>query len=332
MREPPNLSDGRIVAAVRHHYGLKLTQLAFVPLGQDVRSWAFRATTVDATYFLKLRQGPVNHAALQIPRYLADRGVPHIVAPLPTRTQRLWVTLEGLTLALYPFVDGATGMVRGLQAHHWHTFGAALRAIHETPLPPHLMPVVPRASFGTGLSTAVRALDTSITAPAVADPIARELAAFWQRHRSEIAALVARFEALSEHLRAQRPPLVLCHADAHPNNVLIDTADQLWIVDWDDAQLAPKECDLMMGVGGLGNYPAGPREAGWFFSGYGRTTVDPLALAYYRHARALGDIAANGEHVVLLPGASEATKRNGLHRMAQLFAPGSIISLTQRAP
>jgi len=122
---------------------------------------------------------------------------------------------------------------------------------------------------------------------------------------------------------------VLCHADVHPNNVLVDTDDRLWVVDWDDTMLAPKECDLMMGVGGLGNYPAGPREAGWFLSGYGGTEVDPVALAYYRHGRALGDIYADGEQV-LLPGASEATKRDGLQRMEKLFAPGYIVSLARQ--
>ncbi len=74
----------------------------------------------------------------------------------------------------------------------------------------------------------------------------------------------------------------------HPNNVLIDTDDQLWIVDWDEVLLAPKECDLMMGVGGLGSYPAGPREAAWFLQGYGSTAIDPVALAYYRRARPCG--------------------------------------------
>jgi spectinomycin phosphotransferase len=128
-------------------------------------------------------------------------------------------------------------------------------------------------------------------------------------------------------LRANRPPLVLCHADIHPNNVLIDTADRFWIVDWDDTLLAPKVCDIMMGVGGLGSYPAGPREESWFLRGYGSTDIDPIALAYYRHVRAVGDIGAHGEKVLLLPTVGEATRRNALQWMLKLFAPGYIVSL-----
>ena len=50
------------------------------------------------------------------------------------------------------------------------------------------------------------------------------------------------------------------------------------------------------------------------------------SLASGQYLRALGDIGANGEQVLLLPGASEATRRNGLKRMQKLFAPGYIVS------
>jgi len=131
-------------------------------------------------------------------------------------------------------------------------------------------------------------------------------------------------------LRAKRPPLVLCHADVHPNSVLVDTADQFWPVDWDDTRLDPKECDLMMGVGGLGSYPAGPREESWFLRGYGSTFLDPVALAYYRHVRAVGDIGAYGELVLLMPAVGEATRRYALQWMMKLFEPGYIVALASQ--
>jgi spectinomycin phosphotransferase len=327
--EPPDLPPEQISAAARRHYGLALTKLTFLPLGQDVRAWAFRAATAEATYFLKLRLGTVNEAALRVPRFLADAGARHIVAPLPSVDRRLWVELAGFTLALYPFIDGSTGMARGLEERHWVAYGSALRAMHDTAPASHLAAVVRRETFGNGLSEAVRALGAQIETRTWTDPVERDLAAFWGRQRGEVEGLLERFERLGQRLRAEPPPLVLCHADVHPNNVLIDSEDRLWIVDWDDVQLAPKECDLMMGVGGLGNYPAGPREAGWFLSGYGSRAIDPAALAYYRHVRALGDIWANGEQVLLLGEASEATKRNGLERMERLFAPGFMVWLTK---
>jgi hypothetical protein len=93
---------------------------------------------------------------------------------------------------------------------------------------------------------------------------------------------------------------------------------------------APKECDLMMGVGGLGNYAAGPRETAWFLQGYGSAGIDPAALAFYRHARALGDIGYTVEQIVQ-PDAGEAARRDALRRLWLLFAPGYIVSLVQQS-
>ena len=331
MLDPPDLSDDRLTAAVEQHYGLHLTTLTFLPLGQDVRAWAYRAVSArGSTYFLKLRQGAINDAALRVPRYLVDHGVPHVVAPLPTRTQRLWADVEAFTLTLFPFITGATGGAHGWQEHHWVTYGAALRALHDTPVTTDLAAIVPRDSFTSRWPALVQAVEVALAQSQGTDPIARAVAAWWRTKRADIHALVERLEALGQRLRIQRPPLVLCHADLHPNNVLIDRDGRFWIVDWDDTLLAPKECDLMMGVGGLSRDTVGPREEAWFLAGYGPTAIDPVALAYYRHLRAVSDVAARGEQAVLLPAVSEATRRLALHWLERLFAPGYIVSLARQ--
>jgi len=115
-----DLPDERIVASVRLHYGLHLTTLVFLPLGQAVTAWAFRATTAAAvTCFVKLHQGRVNPAGLRMPRYLADHGVAYVVAPLPTHGLRLWGNVDGFTLTLYPFITDSTGAALELQEQHW---------------------------------------------------------------------------------------------------------------------------------------------------------------------------------------------------------------------
>jgi spectinomycin phosphotransferase len=219
----PDLPEDRTAAAVRRHYGLRLTSLAFLPQGLDVLARAYRAASADgALCFLKLRRGVVNQAALSIPRYLADHGVPHVVAPIPTRAGQLWGEVEGFTLTLYPFITGNTGMAQGLQEYHWVTYGAALRALHDTPLAEDLARDLPREFFTSRLTAVAQAPEAHIAGRAFTDPGERDLAAIWQVKRAEITALVARFERLGRLLRARRPPLVLCHADVHPNNVLID--------------------------------------------------------------------------------------------------------------
>ena len=82
----------------------------------------------------------------------------------------------------------------------------------------------------------------------------------------------------------------------------------------------------MFAVGGLGGYELGPREETWFRAGYGDMQLDPVALAYYRYARAVADIGAYGQVLFLMPDAGQATKLNAAAGLRNLFLPGHIVA------
>jgi spectinomycin phosphotransferase len=124
-------------------------------------------------------------------------------------------------------------------------------------------------------------------------------------------------------------PRVLCHADLHTWNVLVETDQQLWIVDWDEAILAPKERDLMFVVVGIGHDLVRPRDTECFFQGYGNATIDPHLLAYYRVAWAVQDIAAYGEQALMAPTLRQETRRAALDGFMELFEPGNIIDVAE---
>jgi spectinomycin phosphotransferase len=114
--------------------------------------------------------------------------------------------------------------------------------------------------------------------------------------------------------------------------VLVDADGQPWIVDWDEAILAPRERDLMFVVGGIARGLVRPGDTDRFFQGYGRVAVDPRLLAYYRAAWAVQDIAAYGEQVLMTPAAGAATRRAAVDGFTDLFAPGNIADLALRGP
>lgn len=261
MREPPKLADTTIMAA-----------LTFLPLGSDSASAVYRVHAADgATYLLKARTGEgFSVPSLVVPRYFHDQGVPHIVAPLPTSTQTLWVIVNDFALSLYPFIDGRTGADVGLSEQHWRAFGAMLKQIHTSQLTPDLLQIVPCETFTPSRRSVITDLEAAITRQAFAGPLERELAVFWHSRRDEIRTLVDRADALGRQLRQGSLPMVLCHADLHTWNVLLDTAQQLWLVDWDETILAPKERDLMFVVGGIGRDLVSPHDTACFFSGLWR--------------------------------------------------------------
>jgi spectinomycin phosphotransferase len=157
--------------------------------------------------------------------------------------------------------------------------------------------------------------------------VAGELATFWQARREVIDALVAAADRLGRRAAGSPSPPVLCHADLHTWNVLVDTDQRLWIMDWDEAVLAPRERDLMFVVGGIGHGLVGLSDTEHFLEGYGHTSIDPDLLAYYRHAWAVQDIAAYGEQALLTPGAGAATRQAAVDGFKDLFEPGNIVEL-----
>jgi spectinomycin phosphotransferase len=329
MREPPRLADRAIVAALHAHYDLSVATLTFLPLGADSASAVYRVEADDGSaYLLKVRTGEgFSFPSLAIPHYLTKQGVNHIAAPLPTVTHALWVRLDDFALSLYPFIDGRTGTEAGLSALHWRALGTTVRQIHTSQLTPDLERIVRRESYVPSRRNMIEDLEAATARKGFSSAAERELAAFWRARRGGIHTLVERADALGRRLRQASLSFVLCHADLHTWNVLLDTAGQLWIIDWDETVLAPKERDLMFVVGGIGRGLVSSHETGCFFEGYGDTTIDPVALVYYRYAWAVQDMAAYGERVFFLPDLGEESRQDGVRGFVDLFEPGNIVDI-----
>ncbi|MDP9379177.1 MAG: aminoglycoside phosphotransferase family protein [Chloroflexota bacterium] len=334
MREPPNVPDRTIIASIQASYGIGVVSLTFLPLGHDSSAWVYRAHAADgSTYFLKVRIGSIYKPGLVVPRYLHDRKAAHVIAPLPTTGGALWANLQDFAMILYPFIEGRTGMEVGLTEDQWVLFGAAVKQMHATPLPPELVRLVSPAPFAPKWGGAVRdwdatrQLDQRVATASFTGSLEREVAAFWRSRSPQIRLLVNRAEDLGRKLRETALPPVLCHADLHTGNVLIDTNGHLWIVDWDETVLSPKERDLMFVVGGISRELVGPREEELFFRGYGEAVINPFALSYHRHAWAVQDISDFGEQVFSRPDLGVVTRRAAAKLLMGLFRPGEIVDL-----
>jgi spectinomycin phosphotransferase len=329
MGEQAKLSDQLLITTLRAHYGISVSLLTYLPIGADSESAVYRVQATDGVpYFLKLRtRGGFSLKSLSIPRFLLDRGLPHILAPLSTLSGALMVDLEGYVLSLYPFIEGRTAVEAGLPERDWREFGAILKQVHESPLPPDLRPIVPSESYVPSRRGLITELERLLAAGSFGDPIQRELAAFWLPKKDEIDWVVNRSDALAEQLRQASLPLVLCHADLHTWNLLVDSFGGFWVIDWDETVLAPKERDLMFVIGGIGANLVKPSETGCFLKGYGDPAVDALALAYYRYAWAVQDMAAYAEVAFLRNELSAETRRAALDGFKSLFEPGQIVSI-----
>lgn len=151
------------------------------------------------------------------------------------------------------------------------------------------------------------------------------LAEFWLENYETISVILERAESLSKTIQETDLEFVLCHADIHTANLLLTDDDQIYIVDWDETMLAPKERDLLFIIGSIFNDTSNGRWEQLFFEGYGKTEVDPLALAYYRFDWCVEDIGEFAKDVLGGENLGAEMKANSIRWFKSLFAKGSSI-------
>ena len=332
MLEKPNLDDSKIVACLRENYRLHPAEVSFLPLGVDQDTAVYQAISDDGTpHFVKLRGGEFNEMTVILPGLLSDRGIPHIIAPLPTTAGHSWCSLEEYKLVLFPFVEGRDGYETRVLDHHWRDLGATLKAIHTCALPPEIARRVRQETYSPEARLAARMMLDLAESEAYADPVAMETAAFLRAKRDQILDLIERAERFALPLQARPRARVLCHSDLHAGNFLLGADASFYLVDWDEIIMAPKERDLMFVGGGVGGdwFPPSEEER-LFYGGYGPTQIDALALAYYRYDRVVQDIAAFCEQILLTDEGGE-DRAQALQYLESNFVPDGVLDIAYRS-
>lgn len=305
--ERPDIADSMLADGVRDGWGLSVEEIVFMPVGLDGSAWAFEVRIVGGgCRFLKVRTGEFTRPALLLPSYLFAYGLPQVVAPIGGVH-----TVHGLRLALYPFVDGPSLWSQGLTDAQWKAYGRFLGGLHAMELPSEVAGLLPTETYASTASHRVRAL----AGPAAADPALKPL---WRRYGEKLSAWADEVERLERDASADPAPIVVCHADIHPGNLLADGED-LRVVDWDAPVRAPKERDLMFVFGtDFGEHPINARREALFRAGYGPLDLDDALLRYYRLERRLDDVALCAA-TVLDESATEAARAYELELLTRIL-------------
>ena len=328
MLEKPNIPDEFIVSRLQDEYGLNVAEFAFLPLGADLGTAVYRVVTDDGrTYFLKLRKG-FEEITVLVPLFLKSQGIQEIIAPFETRSKQGWADFKEYKMVLYPFIEGEDGFERELMDAHRRRLGVALKAIHSTQIPSELKRQIPQEDFDPRWRERLTSFQAQVENNSYEDVTARKLVKFMNSKRSDINQLVQRTEELASELQSKLLELVLCHTDFHGGNILISDNDELYIVDWDNPLLAPKERDLMFIGGGIDNIWKSERDEAIFYEGYGNAEIDLRALAYYRYERIIEDLAVIGEQL-LLTDEGGADRKQAYKWFTSNFEPGSTIDIAK---
>ncbi|MFI7606892.1 phosphotransferase enzyme family protein [Micromonospora sp. NPDC049366] len=315
MIDKPDVDERSLAAEVAAAWGVDVAHLAFLPLGLDGNAWAYRVDTSGGErYFLKLRRGDVNRAAVLLPGFLRAQGVRQVVAPIDLPDGGASRAFGEHRLLLYPFHDGGSLWSRGLTDRQWVEYGEFLGRLHAVTPSADLAAVLPVETYRSGAGERLRALGEQAAASEI-------LGAFWDRYATALRRLSARVDDLAARLT--RGQHVVCHADVHPGNLIADGDGPLHVVDWDAPILAPRERDLMFVYShDFGDHPINAHRAALFRQGYGPLEPDETMLGYYRSERHLDDVTAFLDSI-LNTGASAESRANDLHwltRIAEMVA------------
>lgn len=329
MLEKPNIPDELIISHLQEEYNFHVAEFSFLPLGADEGSAVYRVQAEDnGIYFLKLRKG-FEEIVVTVPLFLKSQGMQEVISPIPTRSGQYWADFDEYKIIVYPFIEGKNGFDRELTDDHRRTLGAALRKLHTLQVPQELRQRLPVETFDARWRERLQSFQALVETKIWEEPTAAKLAHFMKSQQGEIRHLIQRTNELAVQLQSQPLEFVLCHTDVHGGNILISHDEGLYIVDWDNPLLAPKERDLMFIGGGIDSLWRGEQEEAIFYQGYGKGEINLAALAYYRYERVIEDLAVIGEQI-LLSNEGGADRERSYGWFTSNFEPGSTIEIAEK--
>ena len=327
MVEKPMISDQIIRESVKANYGIDVVSLSLLPLGADINAATYKALALDQTpYFIKIKRGHSSDTSIEILDLLQHAGIKQIIPPIKTRHGTLFQSIDTCTLIVYPFVEGIDGFNRDLKDTQWIELGTALRKVHEVEVPPPMQQKIRREAYSSKWRDLLKSIYPAVEEHLDTDKVGLELQKFMKKNISDIIRLVDRAEHFATILKDSSSDFVLCHSDIHAGNVLLGENAHVYIVDWDEPIMAPKERDLMFIGGGVGNVWNNPNEEALFYQGYGDTKIDATTMSYYRHERIVEDIAIYSQELLLKKGGGEDRLLMYKHFVA-MFEPNGVVEI-----
>jgi spectinomycin phosphotransferase len=327
MLEKPLLSVQQIIEYLARYYHINIIACTLLPMGADMCAAVYKADADNQlSYFIKLKNGLHHEINIDIVELLYSSGIKKIILPIKTINGKSIQFIDNVSLIVYPFIEGLDGFSCELTSDQWKILGATLREIHEIDVPIPLQRQLRQETYSSKWREIVRSLDQQIKAALVDDEITVQLITFILKNRAIIHALVERAEELAQKIKNNSPHFVLCHSDIHAGNVLISANGIIYLVDWDEAMMAPKERDLMFIGGGVGNVWNQSYQSEFFYQGYGKIDINKTLLAYYRYERIVEDIALFTQKLLLIS-SQDNDRREMYQHFIDMFKPNGVIDI-----
>jgi Ser/Thr protein kinase RdoA (MazF antagonist) len=218
----------RLLDFVRRAYGIEAIGISPAKRGFYGETWRLDAT--DASYFLKLVypavHKPVYERSFPLMQHLCDNGIDFISKIAKTAEGRLSSLFDGAVVGVFGWIDGEN-------IENEKTKSAEYNMLARVYAVPSSGISIPREDFSG--SSADMFFDRWKT---IQD---RGFRLLFEKNRAKIEHRAARLKRFSALCRGDASDFFITHGDAGGN--VIESGDRHFIVDWDNAMLAPPERD-----------------------------------------------------------------------------------------
>ncbi len=302
MKTPLNIDENLVHTMLLEHWGLNITSIHFIPVGDSAYSYKL-STVAGANYYLKIvdqrtaggcRTSMHMEFSLPLQRFVSEHTTLQLSAPAPQYTlQKTLSALHGsLLFALYTFINGATlSESYPMSAVLVYRIGQTLAALHMLQVPAALQLRSPEdqltASFDDKLLTDL----VTVANVSVHDALYLwQLKGLMQPWQVYIRAFLARSYEYKEKAQQTTSPVVACHGDPWGGNMIPTSSEQLVLLDWESSVIAPAERDAYSYMG------YNHEDFAAFTAGYHSIRKEPAnwnvhLLAYYAYRHQLRNLA-----------------------------------------
>ncbi|WP_433052164.1 phosphotransferase [Dactylosporangium sp. CS-033363] len=284
LTPPAGLPEDALGSLIGREWGIPVKSLGYRPVGFGSHHWEV-TDTAGFRWFVNVDE-PADPAKLDASlRTAADlhaTGHTFVVAPIPALSGASTVRSGSFTIALYPFVEGASFDWNAFTgpAHRQATLDMIIR-LHTAP------PIARRHARVDDFAVPHRdEVEAALRAPgeeAGCGPYAVPAADLLEEHRRPLQRVLARYDELVLQSRGEPVRAVLTHGEPHSGNTM-RTPTGWRLIDWDTVLVSPPERDLWLIEPGDGS----------IFAAYAEATgvlVRPSTIMLFQLRWALSDIA-----------------------------------------
>jgi spectinomycin phosphotransferase len=296
MDKEPAIGTENLIKTIQEEYGLEVAALRFL-----LRGWGgdcYLAETRSGThYFLKLHD-PDNYigvAALSMDFYLPlidqlhGKGIlPQIPHPLPTRNGAFYLNVGPQVLVITNYIEGEDVGFGKISKPILMKLADMVGILHSsTPRLKFEHPFIEKyeTSFVPKLMKSLNELEGVQPGVRPGVQLLRESIQPWIEQLNKYIDWLL---SLQIQVKSEDKSMVVCHTDLHGGNLRQDDQGNLYLLDWENAMIAPQEHDMIFFTGDAETW-----DTFWqiYRGHFDLISLDSDTLAFYFYRRGLEDVA-----------------------------------------